>query len=85
MTARRAIARAMIASATVTASTGYCESSTSCRSCCICRSTIFKTCIGNRCEALTILGFDQTSVRVLADSLWLSCQDGFPNESGVRV
>lgn len=35
-TARRAVARARIASATVVSSTAYCESSTSCRSSRIC-------------------------------------------------
>jgi hypothetical protein len=37
VTARRALARAMMASATMPSSTAYCESRTSCRSSCICR------------------------------------------------
>lgn len=57
ITARRAIARAMIASATVASSTVYCESSTSCRSICICRCTGYPgSHIGNQGEEPTACG-----------------------------
>lgn len=63
LTARRAIARARIASATASASTAYCESLTSCRSSCICRCIeVTEIYIGQRALGVQRLWFDPTSV-----------------------